>query len=277
MNKTLNLIRGRKSVRTFDGRQLSREHIEQLKDYSRSIKNPFGIPVEFVLMDAKKNGLSSPVLTGEELYVAGKVEKRPYAEVAFGYSFEKLLLYAWSLGIGSVMMGDTVKKDIFEYAAGVKAGQIMPCVSPLGYPAVKRSLKDLMMRKGIGSDNRIPSDRLFFNEEWGQALSPAGELRDILEMVRWAPSSVNKQPWRIIYKDGVYHFYEKKDNGFDQGSAGDMQKIDLGIALCHFVMGMEEQGIASGISVKDPGIAVPPDAEYIASVRPSAPISALAS
>ncbi len=40
-------------------------------------------------------------------------------------------------------------------------------------------------------------------------------MAEILEMVRWAPSAVNKQPWRIVYKDGTYHFYEKKDAGLD--------------------------------------------------------------
>ena len=61
-------------------------------------------------------------------------------------------------------------------------------------------------------------------------------------MVRFAPSAVNKQPWRIIAVGDRYHFYEKKDNGYVGEATGDLQKIDVGIALCHFVMGFEEQG-----------------------------------
>ena len=30
-----------------------------------------------------------------------------------------------------------------------------------------------------------------------------GDLKDTFELVRWAPSAVNKQPWRIVKKDGV--------------------------------------------------------------------------
>ena len=81
-------IKSRKSVRTFDTRPLSSEHLNDIKEYIRDIPNPFDIPVEFILLDAKEYGLSSPVLSGEQLYVAGKVEKKPYADVAFGYSFE---------------------------------------------------------------------------------------------------------------------------------------------------------------------------------------------
>jgi hypothetical protein len=95
-------IKGRKSVRTFDGNMLTDQHRKDIEEYIKEITNPFNIPVEFVLLDAKEHGLSSPVLSGEQMYVAGKVEKKPYADVAFGYSFEKLVLHAWTLGIGTV-------------------------------------------------------------------------------------------------------------------------------------------------------------------------------
>ena len=267
INDLMEIIKGRKSVRTFNGEQLSDVHRKLLEEYVEGITNPFDIPVKFVFLDAKEQGLSSPVLSGEQLYAAGKVEKKPYADVAFGYAFEKLVLYAWSLGIGTVWIGGTMKREDFEKAAGLKSGEMMPCVSPLGYPADKRSLKEIMMRKGIGADNRISPDKLFFNEKWGSPITPSGDMTDIFEMVRLAPSAVNKQPWRIIFKDGTYHFYEKKDKGYVNDSTGDLQKIDVGIALCHFTLGLENLGKQYGISLSDPGIGIPGDAEYIASVR----------
>ena len=142
MGNLYDTIMGRKSVRTFDSTPLSQKHIKDLEEYTKDIRNPFDIPVEFVLLDAKKHGLTSLVLTGENLYVAGKVAKKPYADVAFGYSFEKLVLYAWRLGIGTVLIGGTMKRDAFETAASLKDGEMMPCISPLGYPAKKRSIKE---------------------------------------------------------------------------------------------------------------------------------------
>ncbi len=266
MNDLIEIIKGRKSIRTFDGNTLSDVHRQAIADYIKDIPNPFGIPVEFVLLDANKNGLSSPVLSGEKLYVAGKVEKKPYADVAFGYSFEKLVLYAWSFGIGTVWIGGTMKRELFEKAAGLKSGEMMPCVSPLGYPAEKKAIKEIMMRKGIGADSRISGEKLFFEEEWGKPLDPDGVMSEVLELVRWAPSAVNKQPWRIIHKDGAYHFYEKKDRGYTSDETGDLQKIDVGIALCHFIMGLEYEGKKAEVKILDPGVKIPADAEYIVSV-----------
>ncbi|MCR5025019.1 MAG: nitroreductase family protein [Lachnospiraceae bacterium] len=267
METLLKTVMDRKSVRTYDGQELRDGDRKAIEEYIQKISNPFDIPVEFVLLDASEHGLSSPVLSGERLYVAGKVEKKPYADVAMGFSFEKLVLFAWSLGIGTVWIGGTMKRELFEAAAGLKENEMMPCVSPLGYPATKRSLKEAMMRKGVGADRRIPADKLFFNVAWGDPLKPEGDMTDILEMVRWAPSAVNKQPWRIIYKDNVYHFYEKKDKGYISDATGDLQKIDVGIALCHFCTGLDEKGRKYEVIIKDPGFDIPENAEYIASVE----------
>ncbi len=267
MSELLELIKTRKSVRTFDGNQISEEDRNSIEKYMQEVSNPFDIPVKFVLLDAEENGLSSLVLTGEKLYIAGKVEKKPFADIAFGYSFEKVLLHAWSLGVGSVWIGGTMKRELFESAAGLGQGEIMPCISPLGYPAKKRSVKDTMMRKGIGADSRFDNSKLFYANEWGNPLEISEELADVFEMVRWAPSAVNKQPWRVICKDSIYHVFEKKDKGYDNPNTGDLQKIDVGIALCHLVLGLENIGKTVELEVSDPGIEIPSDAEYIVSVR----------
>ncbi len=269
MTELLNLIKERRSVRTFNGEPVRAEDREKLEQYIETITNPFGVPVRFVLLDAEEHGLSSPVLTGETLFVAGKVDKVQHAEVAFGYSFEKLVLYAWSLGIGTTWIAGTMKREVFERAAGLAEGEMMPCISPLGYPAEKRTIRENMMRKGVGADSRLPAEKIFFNGAWDVSLPPEkqAEIADLIEMVRWAPSAVNKQPWRIIVSDQDFHFYEKRNKGYITEKTGDLQKIDVGIALCHMVMGLEEQGSKPEVVVADPGLAVPAGVEYVATVR----------
>ncbi len=60
-----------------------------------------------------------------------------------------------------------------------------------------------MMRKGVGADSRLPVEKIFFDGAWGTALPPEkqAEIADLAEMVRWAPSAVNRQPWRIIVSE----------------------------------------------------------------------------
>lgn len=266
MNNLTETVMARKSVRTFDGKPLSEEHLSDIEKTIEDIPSLFDIPVELKILKADQYGLSTLVTSGEQYYAVGVVPKKPYAGVAFGYAFERLILHATKLGIGTVWIGGTMKREPFEKALDLKDDEMMPCISPLGYPAGKKSLKETLMRKGVGADSRMDPKKLFFKDEWDKVLTPSDDIATILELVRWAPSAVNKQPWRIIEKNGVYHFYEKKDKGFVNEAAGDVQKVDIGIALCHFIMGLEEKGKKAEVSISDPGINIPADAEYIASV-----------
>ena len=266
---TAETILTRKSVRSYDRRPIDPGTLEKVRAFAEAVQNPFGIPVTFVFLDAKEHGLSSPVLTGEPLYVAGKVGKVPYGDVAFGFAMEQLLLYAWSLGLGSVWIGGTMKRELFQQAAGLGAGERMPCISPLGYPAAKRSLRETVMRRGCGADSRLSGEKLFFREDFGtplagKALEPWG---DLLELVRWAPSAVNKQPWRLVMRDGRFHFYLRHDRGYIGEAVGDMQKIDMGIALSHFTLAARIKGLEPTVTITAPAIPVPPGTEYIATVE----------
>lgn len=261
------LVRGRRSVRTYDGRDLSAEDLEKLSSFMAELKNPYGIPVECKLLDARQQTLKCPVVSGTDLYLGAKAKRVPHIEEAFGYSFEMLVLYAQSLGIGTVWVGGTMDRAAFERAMALEEDEIMPCMSPLGYPAKKMSIKENMMRKGIKADSRKPFETMFFDGAFDRPLTSekAGKLAYPLEMVRWSPSAVNKQPWQIVVKENAVHFYLKHTKGFVSQAVGDMQKIDMGIALCHFTLAAEETGIDIQFSLNDPKIATRPDTEYIAS------------
>ena len=217
-------------------------------------------------MSAKSEGLSSPVISGTDLWIAGKVKQVPHAEEAFGYSFEKVVLYAESLGLGTTWIAGTMNRPVFEKAINLQAGEKLPCVSPLGYPAQKMGLREVMMRKGVGADKRMKFENLFFEGSFEKPLSEsaAGEIAEPLEMVRWAPSAVNKQPWRVVIAGGKAHFYEKRSRGYLGADGWDLQKIDLGIALYHFEYGLCGQGKKPAFCLDDPGIPTPPDVFYIA-------------
>lgn len=268
MNK-LELVRSRRSVRSFDGRALTEEDMSAVLRCMETAENPYNLPITWRILNAKEDSLSSPVITGTDTYIAGKMRRVPHAEEAFGYAFEKIVLFAQSRGIGTTWIGGTMDRKAFERAMQLKDGEVLPCVSPLGYPAEKMSLRESMMRKGVKADSRLPFEKLFFDESFDAPLSVsrAGELRDALEMVRWAPSAVNKQPWRAVRAGDMIHFYEKQSKGFVAAEGWDMQKIDMGIALCHFEVGMEEKAEKPMFCMDDPGIAHDPETVYIASFQ----------
>lgn len=269
MEHIAEIIQSRKSVRTFDGKEIKIEDMEKLSVYMEKIDNPYEIPIEFKLLNAKEQKLTCPVVGGTDLYVGTKVRRAPHMEEALGYSFEMLVLEAWSLGIGTVWIGGTMDRAAFERAMNLGEEELMPCVSPLGYPAKKMSLKENMMRKAIKADGRLPFETLFFDGACGVPLTEekAGKMAGPLEMVRWAPSAVNKQPWRVIVDKNAAHFYLKRNKGFVSEATGDLQKTDLGIALCHFALGAKENGLDVKFNVGDPEIKIEADMEYIASYQ----------
>ena len=95
-------IKARKSVRTFTDQPIAPGTIAELERFIAS--NPFGVPVTFRIFDREKYGLSSPVILGAETYIGAKCKRQEHAELAFGYSFERLVLFATTLGLGTVWL-----------------------------------------------------------------------------------------------------------------------------------------------------------------------------
>ena len=263
----MELIRHRRSVRTFDGRALSAEDGQKILDYAEKTENPYNIPIEWKLLSAEKDGLTSQVIVGADTFITGKLKKLPHAEEAFGYAFEKVVLFAESMNIGTTWIAGTMDRKAFERAMELKEGEAMPCVSPLGYPAAKMSLRETMMRKGVKADSRFDFSDLFYDRDFTTPLTPenAGKLKDPLEMVRWAPSAVNKQPWRAVVEGDAVHFYEKRSKGYVGADGWDLQKVDMGIAMCHFAVGIEDAGLSAEFVINDPGIKTEDNTIYIAS------------
>ncbi|MBR0136207.1 MAG: nitroreductase, partial [Clostridia bacterium] len=214
---------------------------QEVLEFAEKAENPYDLPITWKLLDAKEHGLSSPVVVGTDVYIAGKMRRVPHAEEAFGYTFEKVVLFAEELGVGTTWIAGTMKRDAFEKAMALSDGEVMPCVSPLGYPAKKMSLRESMMRKGIKADDRFAFGEVFFDGSFDKPLTKdaTGAFADALEAVRLAPSAVNKQPWRIVLSGNKAHFYEKRSRGYNDGE-WDIQKIDMGIALCHFEVAAKE-------------------------------------
>lgn len=114
---------------------------------------------------------------------------------------------------------------------------------------------------------------LFFAGAFGNTLTTdaAGEYAEPLEMVRWAPYASNKQPWRIVRIDDAWHFYLQRTQGYGKGTMlfnilrlADLQRVDMGIAMCHFELAAREPGLNGCWVLDDPKLQTPYGAEYSA-------------
>ena len=167
------------------------------------------------------------------------------------------------------MLAATMNRKAFEKAIHLQNNEVMPVVSPVGYPAIKKSMRETIMRKGVKADERLPFETLFFYNDMSQSLSKekAGIFLNAFEMLRLAPSAVNKQPWRVILRHDAVHFYKKKGKAMSHEEIGDIQKVDIGIALAHFDLTLQEEGINGKFIVNDPKIPEDDSFEYMISYQ----------
>ena len=240
----------RKSVRTYIEKPLTKEDRQKLTVYIEKLleeAHPFTARVKIKLFDVDKEINSKDlgtygVIKGAKTYLGVAVSKEQGAEEAVGYVFEKLVLYAASLGLGTCWLGGTFNRGEFAKAMQITDNEFFPIASPVGYPAAKNHTVDKIMRKAIKADHRKPFEELFFENDFSTPLSKekAGEYAKVLEAVRLAPSAKNGQPWRILKDGDNFHFYEKKTI---PSSSYDIQRLDVAIAGCHFELAAKEKGI----------------------------------
>lgn len=256
------LIKERKSVRSYTGKSLSTKHVDSINKYIGQLNPPFGAKVRILLINAKTG--DQPVKLGTYGVISGATdfllligEKGLIPEASAGYMFEQVILYCTQLGLGTCWLGGTLKRDDFLKQIQLSDNEKLIIISPVGYKREKRTWVESIMRAGAGSDKRKPFGSLFFNGTFGTPLNEAdaGNYKIPLEMVRLAPSGSNKQPWRVVMKDNMFHFCYY---------TGRFSVNDIGIALCHFELACNELGL-KGHFERIPDISIHDDVAYLIS------------
>ncbi len=266
-------IRKRVSCRTYDGRVPDGRTKGQLRDFfHENNRGPFGNNLRFGLIDlmeAERAELKSlgtyGVIKGAALFIVGAVKKGPRAMEDFGYGMERNILFATALGLGTCWLGGTLNRAGFARKIGLTKDELMPAISPVGYPAGKRSLTDRAFRFMAKSGMRKPWEELFFDEKPGNPLvkERAGSLGEALEALRIGPSASNRQPWRVVREGAAFHFFLQRTPGYDR-MTGEirLQEVDMGIALCHFELAAMASGIR-GIWQESRPVFDPGPLEYV--------------
>ncbi len=269
--KLENAVKKRYSVRNYSDKEISSDIQKSIRLFVDSLDNPFGKKVNFHyfgsehLSGDKLRG-SYGIIKGAKQYIGATIKLEPLSLEALGYEVEALMLYLANLDIGTCWLGKTFDQKGFFKSLDVEEGEILPIVTPYGYASDKKRVKDIFMRKIAVSHKRKPWDTLFFKDSFNTPLTQreAFNFEFALEMVRLAPSAVNKQPWRIVLRDNIWHFYEEKTLGFSGMFPYDIQRIDIGIAAAHFDLAVKEQGMQGNFEIlKHPTIEIPKNMEYV--------------
>ena len=272
----LEVIPRRASWRTYDGEPLIDDVTERLSGLlAEPPKAPFGSRVRLHLLadfDAKKRGVTKlgtyGIIKGARSYLVGRVRKGPQAMVDYGFCFEWAILQATALGLGTCWLGGTLKRSAFGQAVEAEDDELIPAVSPVGRTMPKRRTLDRVMRWGAGSARRKDPAALFFEGSFGAPadMQALGDWGRALEMVRLGPSASNKQPWRVVVGPDRERFdlYIQRNAGYGIFGDVDLQRIDAGIAACHFQAAASALELPGGWADDPPaGMDLPDRTEYV--------------
>ncbi|MFX0149686.1 MAG: nitroreductase family protein [Candidatus Hodarchaeota archaeon] len=274
-------IQTRVSCRTYSSQQINENTKNQLIAFLKKKQStPFPGRTRFELLEPikieksewKKLGTYG-FIKGAQSFIVGAITSSEKDLENFGYIFEEIILYATQLGLGTCWLGGTFKRSKFalQVKPPLSMDEIIPAISPIGYPAAKRSLRDKMIKFAARSEKRHKWSSIFFDGNASKSLSRkvAGEYGIPLKMVQLAPSASNAQPWRIIKETNShnYHFYIQRGNRITLRipSWPDFPRIDIGIAVCHFDLTARELSLKGQWVFEKPNILTSNSFNYVVS------------
>ncbi len=277
----IELIKSRFSCRSYSEEHIAEEKRQQLAAFIASNQTgPFCSPTRFELITATEadrkalQGLGTyGFIKNPTGFILGAMSEGEKNLEDFGYAMEHIILFATDLGLGTCWLGGSFTKGRFakKIAAGEK--ERVPAVTSVGNIADDHSVRQRFSR----NKHRYAWDELFFDQAFGRPLSQdkAGVYAEPLEMVRLGPSASNKQPWQIVKDGAAWHFYIQRSKRYGPDSlvfkllnVDDMQRLDAGIAMCHFELTANELGLGGKWTIDEPSIQKPDElTEYIASWR----------
>lgn len=247
----IDLIQARNSCRSYAGQEIEGVKMNLLNAFIADIHSEAAeksIHARFQIVtrqvgSAKAQGKMGTYgfISGANAFLVGILPKSEAIVEQFGLLFEKIVLFATSLGLATCWLGGSFSRADFQLQADLSEQEFIPIVSPIGYARDRRTLFDQLVRLTAGSGARKPWSELFFNSSPLQPLDrdAAGAYAVPLDMVRLGPSASNKQPWRVIKDPDGFGFYLSRTRGY-RVAGYDIQRNDLGIAMCHFELTCRE-------------------------------------
>lgn len=266
------IITQRYSCRRYKKEPLKEEHRLALEEFLGSkTRGPLGSPIRLLLLaqagedpGALKGLGTYGFIRGATAFMAGAVGTSPKDLEDYGYVMEQAVLHATRMGLGTCWLGGTFTKSSFARSLGLGHGESMPAVVAVGYKHTEDALR-AQLRLRVGATERLPGEKLFFDGNFQEPLRLDSKepLAQILEAVRWAPSASNKQPWRIVVTREAFHLYLQRTRGYGKDSflfkilgLADLQRVDMGIAMCHLELAARELGVQGNWVMERPQIPV---------------------
>jgi nitroreductase len=241
----LQAIERRVSTRSYDKGAVEPELLQRLLAISKTAGRLTDTPLRVELVSGAAQtqrvltymiGSYGLVLTPPHVLVGVIPPHNPTARVDMGYVLEQMVLEASRLELGTCWITGSYDAERAGDAVGLAPGEEAAAIIALGYPSRRGwgRIHTGTIRRLAGGHKRKPLKDIVFSDRWGEPWPADGAdpiLTSVLEHARLAPSAVNRQPWRFIFRphDIVLTLVQPKP-------------IDAGIVMAHITLAAEALG-----------------------------------
>lgn len=162
-----------------------------------------------------------------------------------GYIGEAAVLKATSLGLGTCWIGGRYKSGKTEINLNLKRGERLVAVSPVGYSSENYNLTRHFISKLFPHRDRINYKDLCpdgYDPDW------PGWVKNAIKLGSYAPSRLNRQPWRFFYGEDKIVINAK-------GEPSAYKRLECGISLLHLEIGALDAGAEGEVEFGGLGLA----------------------
>ncbi|MBK1810921.1 nitroreductase [Clostridium sp. YIM B02505] len=211
----------RKSVRKYDMNSLDDKTLDDVKGFISKI-DPLIPGIKTDLQVISQNDVKSFMSIKAPHYVVVFSENKEGYLTNIGFMLQQLDLYLSANGLGACWQGmakpakDIVSKSELEFV--------------------------IMLAFGKPAENLYRSDRSEFKRNSIDAIRNKADFDELLESVRIAPSATNSQPWHFDIEGNKLYVNCIKLNPIKALIMEKMNKIDMGIGLCHLSIAAKHLG-----------------------------------
>jgi nitroreductase len=221
----------RKSTRKYSPEGLTDECLQAVRsivDTAERLYNNIDMRIHLVENGQKIHSLLPGIFGGygkvraPYYFIITSEEKEGYLQ-NIGYTLQGVVLKLTTMGLATCWLGGNIKNNLLDGIVDITEGQVPQLMIAFGYPEkgkspLRRSTSEAK-RKDV---SEITSGSMDIT--WSR----------IISAIRLAPSAVNTQPWRFVFKDGKIHVYSAKSSNFIMKHfLHTLNFVDVGIALCH--------------------------------------------
>jgi nitroreductase len=217
------IIFKRKSIRNYDLTPLDEDTLKSIKEHINSLKPLYG-DIKVDLKVISQNGVNPRMMKKAPHYIAVFSENKDGYKTNVGFMLQQMDLFFSANGLGSCWQGipkptkDVLKSSHLEFVI----------LMAFGKPNIP------LHRKSTIEFKRKPLQKI--------SNISGGDLDELLEAARLAPSATNSQPWFFTGNKQIIHVYSFKPNIIRAVILKRYIPIDMGIAIYHLKVAVEHFG-----------------------------------